>query len=470
MKINKDLKEYIEKNIFPIYDKNEKGHGIEHIKYVIERSLRFSTQFENINLDMIYTIAAFHDIAHHIDKDNHEVLSAEMFFKDEKMKEFFTDEQRIIIKEAIIDHRASLEYTPRSDYGKIISSADRTSDLEMAIKRTHSYNAKHFPNFSLMQMINRSYEYVIKKYGNDGYAKSYCYDEDFEKLKKDIETFKNDKLAFAQKYIEINGITTPYEEDSYIKDIIFDDNKEKYERLRNLHIQKLEIKSLKQLCKLSKPFVIEFTGTPRTGKTSTINNLYDFFKKCGFNVSIIEEFTTSKQYKEILKPKLEQMDPGNRDLAIIEHIYNQLLDLLNKDLDIILIDRSINDRQIWNYRRFIRGELDKKRYEEAKEKYSKISRLLIDFLVITYADPIISLKRDYNSSLSLEKRNFLNLDNLKEYNKCLKDLKSLFDESVEDKILLDTSSLNMQDTSILIAEQIMPAMRKKYINSFKQTN
>ncbi len=41
------------------------------------------------------------------------------------MKDFFDDEQRIIIKEAIEDYRATLEYEPRSDYGKIISSADR---------------------------------------------------------------------------------------------------------------------------------------------------------------------------------------------------------------------------------------------------------------------------------------------------------------------------------------------------------
>lgn len=34
------------------------------------------------------------------------------------MKEFFSDEQRKIIKEAIEDHRASLEYVPISDYGK----------------------------------------------------------------------------------------------------------------------------------------------------------------------------------------------------------------------------------------------------------------------------------------------------------------------------------------------------------------
>ncbi len=35
MQISNELKKYIEDNIFPEYDKNEKAHGIEHIKYVI---------------------------------------------------------------------------------------------------------------------------------------------------------------------------------------------------------------------------------------------------------------------------------------------------------------------------------------------------------------------------------------------------------------------------------------------------
>ena len=43
------------------------------------------------------------------------------------------------LKEAIEDHRVSLEYEPRSDYGKIISSADRTTSIDSVLQRTHSY-------------------------------------------------------------------------------------------------------------------------------------------------------------------------------------------------------------------------------------------------------------------------------------------------------------------------------------------
>ena len=312
----------------------------------------------------------------------------------------------------------------------------------------------------------------------------------FEKNgKKDFSTFKRgeeqQKWYFTNVYESIiyneeanlpifkrfkNAVDNVFDkaEDTYLENTIFNDNIDYYEKLKKLHARKVEIQRLKELSSLSKPFVIEFSGTPRTGKTTTINNLYDFFKKGGFKVTLIEEFTTSKYYKEVFLPQYKSASMLELNMAIIKEITKQLESAIKLDSDIILIDRSINDRQIWNYRRYLRKDIDEKTYLEAKEKYSKISSKLIDFLVITYADAIVSLKRDYNSSLALEKRTFLNTENINEYNNSLNALQELFNNSVKNFILLDTSYMNMNDVSIDIAEKIMIAMRQKYIDSFKE--
>lgn len=257
-------------------------------------------------------------------------------------------------------------------------------------------------------------------------------------------------------------------EDLFLRDTIFVDNQDYYAKLKQLHAMKIELQRLKSLCSLSKPFVIEFIGTPRTGKTTTINNLYDFFKKGGFKVELIEEFTTSKYYKENLKNKFDQMNLGDGNIAIIDEVYKQLQKSLESDKDIILIDRSINDRQIWNYRRYIRGDMSEEQYLATRDKYRTISNELIDFLLITYADSMISLRRDYISSLALEKRKFLNQENIEEYNNCLNDLQGLFSESVDSLLLLDTSNIGLNNVSIEATSQILPAMRKRYIKSFEQ--
>lgn len=61
MKINEDLKKHIMENVLPSYEKNEAGHGISHINYVIERSFKFAKLVDDINYDMVYVIAAYHD-------------------------------------------------------------------------------------------------------------------------------------------------------------------------------------------------------------------------------------------------------------------------------------------------------------------------------------------------------------------------------------------------------------------------
>lgn len=204
--VKPELLYYIQSHILPEYTKNDAGHSVEHIDYVIRRSLRFAEQFENIDINIVYTVAAFHDIGHHIDKKNHEKLSAEIFYLDDEMKKFFSEEERIVIREAIEDHRASSENNPRSDYGKIISSADRSTDADEFLRRTHAYTLRYLPDCSEAEAVSRAYEHTAQKYGKTGYAKHYVKDEEYERFREHINLLLDDKDFFEKKYREINNL------------------------------------------------------------------------------------------------------------------------------------------------------------------------------------------------------------------------------------------------------------------------
>lgn len=206
--INETLKSYIEKEIFPQYDYNDSGHGIDHINYVLERSLKFAKTIPDINMNMVYAVAAYHDIGHHIDAKNHEKISSEILASDEKLKDFFTTEEIKIMEEAVVDHRASLEYIPRSIYGKIVSSADRNTDIDIPLKRTYSYRKEHCPNSTLEEIIEESRLHIIDKFGKNGYAKDKMYfeDEDYNAFLKEVESFAEDKELFRKRFIEVNNI------------------------------------------------------------------------------------------------------------------------------------------------------------------------------------------------------------------------------------------------------------------------
>ena len=202
-RINPKLKEYVEREIFPEYEKNDKGHDINHIVQVLKRSFALSKQLEDINLNMVYVIAAFHDIGHHINKEEHEIVSANMFYENEKMKEFFTEEERTIIKEAIEDHRSSLEGEPRTIYGKLIASADKTPDLKTMVTRTRAYSMKHFKEMTEDEMFERDFNHLNEKFGSEGYAKCYIKDEEYEAFLNDMKEILSDIEKYKEYYVEI---------------------------------------------------------------------------------------------------------------------------------------------------------------------------------------------------------------------------------------------------------------------------
>ncbi len=206
MKINEELKKYIEENIFPEYDKNEEGHGINHIKYVIKRSFELVKENNlNVNLDMVYTIAAYHDIGHHIDSKTHEIISADIMSKDKNLSNFFNEEELITIKEAIEDHRASAKDEPRSIYGRIVSSADRNNTVEDCLRRTYTYGKKLKPDATDEELFLRAYDALVNKFGEGGYAKFYFKDKKYEDFLKEIRELLKDKNMYIdtqRKYIE----------------------------------------------------------------------------------------------------------------------------------------------------------------------------------------------------------------------------------------------------------------------------
>ncbi len=208
MYINRELMEYIRDYVFPIYEKNDKGHDINHIIYVIRRSLDFASQINKIDNNMVYTIAAYHDIAHHIDKDNHEILSAKALFNDGYLKAFFFPDEMIIMKEAIEDHRASNKNEPRSIYGKIVSSADRNTSVDSVLERAYSYRITHNSNLNIDDIIEDSRKHIANKFGNGGYAtkKMYFEDKEYEKFLKDIDILVRDEGLFRNRFIYVNNI------------------------------------------------------------------------------------------------------------------------------------------------------------------------------------------------------------------------------------------------------------------------
>lgn len=191
--INQTLKAYLENNILPKYQSLDLAHSGRHVYDVIEKSLEIAKDYE-VDLNMVYTVAAFHDLGLIVERDRHHIIGAQMLYDDEFLKSVFSLEQLTIMKDAVEDHRASAKEMPRSIYGSIVAEADRSDDMDTVILRTILFRAKSDESFETI--YPDIYEHIQEKYGVHGYLKVFLDTKHTKKMLSDIRKLLKDKDAF----------------------------------------------------------------------------------------------------------------------------------------------------------------------------------------------------------------------------------------------------------------------------------
>ena len=169
-RVSPELRDYVQGSIIPRYQKFDKGHAVSHVNMVIERALGLACRYD-VNPDMIYTAAAYHDLGVEEDRKTHNIISARMIRQDNALAQWFTPEQIETIADAAEDHRASLDYEPRTIYGKIIAEADRLIFPEMVVERCIPYGKAKHPDLDKEGHWERVAAHLEEKYGRNGYLK-----------------------------------------------------------------------------------------------------------------------------------------------------------------------------------------------------------------------------------------------------------------------------------------------------------
>ena len=200
--IKKEIQEYIETNIITQYENFDKGHNIPHVRTVIEESLKLA-QKENVRLDLIYVIAAYHDLGLSIDREFHHINSGKILDADKHLHQWFSDNEIKIMKEAVEDHRASSKNPPRSIYGKIVAEADRDIIPLKIIKRTIQYSITNTPSQDKEIHWQHLVEHMAEKYAQGGYMKLWFENSKNHEQLKELRKIISDKILLRKIFDEI---------------------------------------------------------------------------------------------------------------------------------------------------------------------------------------------------------------------------------------------------------------------------
>ena len=197
--MNQELIRYIEAEIIPRYESFDKAHRVGHVRTVIEQSLLLAGHYD-VDPDMVYTVAAYHDTGLAGGRETHHTVSARIIRGDARLREWFSPEQIGIMADAAEDHRASSKHEPRSIYGRIVAEADRIIDSDTILRRTIQYGLSHHPELDREGQYERVCAHISEKYDYGGYLRLWIPESPNASRLEAFRQLFHDKEAFRRKF------------------------------------------------------------------------------------------------------------------------------------------------------------------------------------------------------------------------------------------------------------------------------
>lgn len=233
---------------------------------------------------------------------------------------------------------------------------------------------------------------------------------------------------------------------------------------RNKVINELQEKAelvlkLKQERRQKRPIVIEFSGSPKSGKTSCINSLEIFLKRNGFSVKTIQE-------RAGVCPVTDKLDPMFNLWTACTSLSGMIGTLENKKdiVDVLILDRGIYDSLCWFNWLVEKGKMEKSQ-QKIVEDFLLMNELVrsIDIVFSFTATPETSIKREYASLLTDKKGSIMNEFVLSEYRDSVFSVKERKAEYFHKIFLIDTTDKTQDDVGKEVTQKTLDELRDMLI-------
>lgn len=248
---------------------------------------------------------------------------------------------------------------------------------------------------------------------------------------------------------------------------------ERKENIQKLESLAQEVLQLKNVHRQRRPIVIEFCGSPKAGKTSSINSLNIFLKRNGFRTSVLAE-------RASVCPILDKQSPVFNSWtcsATINEI-NEKIDTANaspnpeNNLDVIICDRGIFDSLCWF--RWLKNRDKMNEYEyDVLTKFALLNRWQknIDLVYVFVTTPEESIRREYANLLTDKRGSIMKENILYQYKEAVEQTLLEYQEVFRATCIIDTTEQEQNDVGYEVTEKTLITLRDMlmekigYINS-----
>lgn len=223
------------------------------------------------------------------------------------------------------------------------------------------------------------------------------------------------------------------------------------EIIQDLQEQAASIKELKNRLRQKRPIVIEFSGSPKSGKTSCINSLELFLKRNGFTVKTIQERASVCPVSDKLSPMFNIWTACTSLAGMIGTLESK-----DKSIDVLILDRGIFDALCWFDWLVKKGRMEDSQ-RDTMEHFLLLEDLVksIDIVFAFTVDPNESIRREYTHLLTDKPGTIMNIETLKEYRDSVKNLCSSKSSYFHKIIEIDTTKKDQDLVGKTVTEKTL---------------
>jgi predicted NUDIX family phosphoesterase len=166
-----------------------------------------------------------------------------------------------------------------------------------------------------------------------------------------------------------------------------------FEQIRDLEARAEQLKVLLDKRSATRPLIVEFSGSPKAGKTRSISGLELFLKRNGIKAEVFTERASIAPIKS--KGHL------NFNVWVSCASLQGMLEALYRDLDVFILDRGVFDALVWNEWLEMTGKITKEEATQVAEFFTMDRWTdLVDLIFVVTCEPKTSIEREYADQLT----------------------------------------------------------------------
>lgn len=248
--------------------------------------------------------------------------------------------------------------------------------------------------------------------------------------------------------------------------------KTREENIERLESLAKEVLQLKNIHRQRRPIIIEFCGSPKAGKTSSINSLNIFLKRNGFRTTVLTE-------RASVCPILDKQSPIFNSWTCSSTIneINEKIDAANaspnpeNNIDVIICDRGIFDALCWF--KWLKNRNKMSGYEySVLTKFALLNRWQknIDLVYIFVTTPEESIKREYANLLTDKRGSIMKEDILAQYKEAIHQILNEYEGTFRAVDIIDTTEQEPNDVGYQVTEKTLLILKEMLMEKIGYVN